>query len=87
MILGSATRNLPMFVLFGLMAVSLAGLLLLPALPQDQSYHLFADCRAIAGIPNFWNVVSIFPSSQSVPPACGDFMMIRRPSSYSWGFY
>jgi Ceramidase len=61
MILGGATRNLPMFVLFGLMAASLAGLLLLPALPQDQSYHLFADCRALAGIPNFWNVVSNIP--------------------------
>ena len=61
MILGSAAGNLPIFVLFGLMAASLAGLLLLPALPQDQSYHLFADCRAIAGIPNFWNVVSNLP--------------------------
>jgi hypothetical protein len=43
------------------MAASLAGLLLLPAIPQDQSYHLFADCRAVAGIPNFWNVVSNIP--------------------------
>ena len=43
------------------MAASLAGLLLLPVLPQDQSYHLFADCRAVAGIPNFWNVVSNIP--------------------------
>jgi hypothetical protein len=61
MTLGGAARNLPIFVLFGLMAASLAGLLLLPALPQDQSYHLFADCRSIAGIPNFWNVVSNLP--------------------------
>jgi hypothetical protein len=61
MILGGARRNLPIFVLCGLMAASLAGLLLLPAIPQDQSYHLFADCRAVAGIPNFWNVVSNIP--------------------------
>jgi len=43
------------------MAASLGGLLLLPAMPQDQSYHLFADCRAVAGIPNFWNAVSNLP--------------------------
>jgi hypothetical protein len=30
----------------------------LPALPQPQSYHSFADARPFAGIPNFWNVVS-----------------------------
>src|SRR5437764_10587314 len=61
MSLSGAGRNLPGAVLFGLMAASLAGLLLLPAIPQDQSYHLFADCRAVAGIPNFWNVVSNIP--------------------------
>jgi len=43
------------------MSASLAGLLLLPPIPQDQSYHQFADQRAILGIPNFWNVVSNLP--------------------------
>lgn len=51
----------PVVVLLGLMSASLAGLLLLPAIPQDQSYHQFADQRAIFGIPNFWNVVSNLP--------------------------
>jgi hypothetical protein len=32
--------------------------LLLPPLPQPQSYHAFADARAFAGIANFWNVAS-----------------------------
>jgi hypothetical protein len=36
-------------------------LLLLPPIPQDQSYHQFADQRTIFGIPNFWNVVSNLP--------------------------
>ena len=36
-------------------------MLLLPPIPQDQSYHLFADQRAVCGIPNFWNVVSNLP--------------------------
>ena len=61
MTLGAAKRDLPVVVFFGVMAASLGGLLLLPAMPQDQSYHLFADCRVVAGIPKFWNVVSNLP--------------------------
>ena len=44
-----------------LMATSLVGLLLLPPISQDQSYHDFADQRTILGIPHFWNVVSNLP--------------------------
>lgn len=51
----------PVVVLLSLMSASLAGLLLLPPIPQDQSYHQFADQRAIFGVPNFWNVVSNLP--------------------------
>jgi len=51
----------PLLVLAGLMAVSLAGLALLPKIPQDQGYHLFADQRVLVGVPNFWNVVSNIP--------------------------
>jgi Ceramidase len=51
----------PLLVLAGLMAASLAALVLLPKIPQDQAYHLFADQRALVGIPNFWNVVSNIP--------------------------
>jgi Ceramidase len=51
----------PLLVLAGLMAASLAVLTLLPKIPQDQAYHLFADQRALVGIPNFWNVVSNIP--------------------------
>jgi len=43
------------------MSASLAGLLLLPPIPQDQSYHQFADQRAIFDVPNCWNVVSNLP--------------------------
>jgi len=35
--------------------------LLVPRIPQDESYHAFADGRTIAGIPNFWNVISNLP--------------------------
>ena len=53
--------NHPLLVLAGLMAASLLALLLLPPIPQDQAYHLFADQRTLLGIPNFWNVVSNIP--------------------------
>jgi hypothetical protein len=43
------------------MMASLAGLLQIPPIPQDQSYHEFADQRTLFGIPNFWNVVSNLP--------------------------
>jgi len=51
----------PILVLFCVTASSLAGLLLLRSIPQDQHYHQFADQRALLGIPNFWNVVSNIP--------------------------
>jgi Ceramidase len=56
-----AKSSQPLWVFVGLAAASLAGLLLLPAIPQDQAYHLFADQRTLLGIPNFWNVVSNIP--------------------------
>jgi hypothetical protein len=36
-------------------------LLLMPPLPQDQSYHVFADQRTIFGVSNFWDVISNLP--------------------------
>jgi hypothetical protein len=51
----------PLVVFLSLAAASLAVLLLLPPILQDQSYHRFADERTLFGIPNFWNVVSNLP--------------------------
>jgi hypothetical protein len=58
MTISIAKRYRPVPVLLGLMGVSLVGLLLLPVIPQDQSYHHFADQRTLLGMPNFWNVIS-----------------------------
>jgi hypothetical protein len=44
-----------------LTVASLSGLLLLPPIAQDLSYHQFADQRTLLGMPNFWNVVSNVP--------------------------
>ena len=35
--------------------------ILLPAMPQPLSYHVFADCREFFGVANFFNVVSNLP--------------------------
>jgi hypothetical protein len=40
--------------------VTITGLLSSP-IAQDPAYHLFADPRALLGIPNFWNVMSNLP--------------------------
>ena len=56
-----AVRSRPLVFLFGLAAVSLLALLLVPPFPQPQSYHQFADQHTLFGVPNFWNVVSNMP--------------------------
>ncbi|MCC7301988.1 MAG: alkaline phytoceramidase [Bacteroidia bacterium] len=35
-----------------------AGLVVYGPIPQDTSYHQFADTRTYFGIPNFWDVIS-----------------------------
>jgi hypothetical protein len=60
-LLSTAKRNRPLLVLLFATITSLAGLLLVPPIPQDQSYHQFADQRTLLSVPNSWNVVSNFP--------------------------
>jgi hypothetical protein len=42
----------------GAAALAAAALLLLPAIPQPESFHDFVDKRGLAGIPNFGDVAS-----------------------------
>jgi hypothetical protein len=51
-------RLIPLFVIA---AIAIVAALLSPPIPQDPSYHSFADQRAFFGIPNFWNVISNGP--------------------------
>ena len=46
------------FLFLSLACATLVLVFQLPAIPQDISYHDFADRRSCAGIPNFLNVVS-----------------------------
>ncbi len=48
-------------LLWGLAVGAIVGALWIHRVPQNPSYHAFADQRAYFGIPNFWNVISNFP--------------------------
>jgi hypothetical protein len=45
-------------VLIGAIAAAVGILFLIPAIPQSEAYHNFADKRALLGIPNCLNVLS-----------------------------
>lgn len=57
----SASGDWRSWLLVSVVLAAIAGTLFIPRIPQDESYHLFADTRTLAGIPNFWNVISNLP--------------------------
>jgi ceramidase len=61
MMLESSENSRRVFAFLVLTVASLAALLLVPPIHQDQNYHDFADQRTILSIPHFWNVVSNLP--------------------------
>ena len=64
-------------------ALSLIGLFSSESIPQDLTYHNFADQRVVAGIPNFANVASNIPFL--AVGALGLGLCLRRNgSSASW---
>lgn len=48
-------------ILFILGIMSIVGMLLMPPINQDVTYHNFSDTNAILRVSNFWNVVSNLP--------------------------
>jgi len=49
------------YTLPGLALLVIVGLLIYGPIPQDPSYHQFADNRTMFGIPNFLNVITNLP--------------------------
>ena len=49
------------FLVPALAAATTVVLLFAGPIPQDNSYHQFADQRTLAGLANFWNVISNLP--------------------------
>lgn len=48
-------------ILAGITLVAVIAVFNFAPIPQDSAYHRFADQRTMAGLPNFWNVISNFP--------------------------
>ncbi|MFQ5634751.1 MAG: ceramidase domain-containing protein [Gammaproteobacteria bacterium] len=48
-------------VIVGIAVAAVLAAVLAPPVPQDLSYHVFADRREMLGVPNFWNVSSNLP--------------------------
>ena len=48
-------------ILWSLSLVATVALLFVGRIPQDPSYHQFADTRTLLGMQNFWNVLSNLP--------------------------
>lgn len=50
-----------LWLIISIVLVSVLITFFIEPIPQDQSYHGFADKRIILAIPNFWNVISNLP--------------------------
>jgi hypothetical protein len=61
-------------------AAFLVAAIVVPAIPQPQSYHQFADCRAFLGIRNFFNVTSNLPFFAA--GAWGLFVVLRGDGQF-----
>lgn len=48
-------------ILWSISIVVFTSLLLFGRMPQESSYHEFADTRTLIGVKNFWNVLSNLP--------------------------
>ncbi len=54
----AAGRRRRLALLLGVVAAGIGAAILLPPIPQDEAYHVFADQRAFLGVPAFLNVIS-----------------------------
>jgi hypothetical protein len=70
------SRNASLLLLLALTVLVALTAVLLPPIPQPQSYHLFADQRSLLGIPHFADVISNFPFA--VVGTCGLIFLFRR---------
>ena len=55
------SRRHKLYFLGLLTVLAVAGVYTIPHIPQSVTYHNFCDTRALAGIPNFANVISNLP--------------------------
>lgn len=51
-------RKHSLAILWGVCALAVAIVFLVPPVPQSSDYHNFVDARTLLSVPNFWNVIS-----------------------------
>lgn len=78
------SRNASLLLLLALTVLVASTAVLLPPIPQPQSYHRFADQRSLLGIPHFADVISNFPFA--VVGTCGLIFLLRRHARVTPGF-
>ena len=59
--LANMTHTQKLALLLGIIVIAIIAALFVPAIPQDITYHQFADQRRLLGIPNLLNVISNIP--------------------------
>jgi hypothetical protein len=74
--LGGWRATLLLLITVGFIVAAIA----VPPIPQPQSYHQFADCRAFLGIANFFNVISNLPFLAA--GAWGLFVVLRGEGQF-----
>lgn len=64
--------------ILAIIVVAVIGVFFFPPMPQDLSYHQFADDRVVSGVSNFWNVSSNFLFL--IVGFLGVFTLVSRPT-------
>ena len=77
------SRNSSLWLLLALTTAIALIAVLLPPIPQPQSYHQFADQRSFLGIPHFADVTSNFPFA--IVGIWGLIFLFRRDASVTTG--
>jgi hypothetical protein len=82
------SRSWRIIVLFLIASGSLLAIVFMPAIPQDPSYHKFADDRTFWSIPNAFNVVSNIPLF--LAGVFGSILCAKHPAkagTWSWRIF
>jgi len=66
-------------IILSIIVVVIIAAFFYPPMPQDLSYHLFADNRVMSGVSNFWNVSSNIPFI--IVGLLGVFTLLVRPTA------
>ena len=79
------TTRVRTLAIIGLTLATIVAMALAPRIPQEESYHDFADQRSVLGISNFLNVVSNLPFL--LTGVAGLLFVTRKPSTASTGSF